>query len=245
MACGIVTGCGKGIGLATTAQLLKKGDTVIGISRSVTPGIKGLRKRFRDQFEFSECDISDLESYQDVLRKAISDHCRIDYAIGNAGVRSRVSVKDAEIQRYRDVIEINTVSQVLMAKVMIEAAIQRSHHLNLLYVTSIVGPRGFEDLTTYACSKSALEGFVRSAAVEHAKQGIRINCIAPGFVRSSYHQDFARKRKDLHQWTLERTPMGRWGTCHEIAHLACFLVSKANSYMTGTTVYCDGGWSAA
>ena len=169
----------------------------------------------------------------------------MDYAVGNAGMRSRISMNTASIERYRQVLDINTLSQIQMAKFLIGHSLERSLPLNLLFLTSVVGPRGFSDLSTYACSKSALEGFVRSAAVEYARRKIVINCLAPGFVKSSYHKEFTKSQPELHQWTLGRTPMGRWGTCHEIAHLIAFLVSKQNSYMTGSTVYCDGGWTSA
>ena len=245
MASGIVTGCGKGIGLATAARLLRGGDSVIGISRSITPGISGLLRRFKSTFRFFECDISDGEKFNNCLAEALSILPSVDYAVGNAGMRSRISINAASTERYRQVLDLNTLSQIQMAKFLIDHSLEHALPLNLLFLTSIVGPRGFSDLSTYACSKSALEGFVRSAAVEYARRKIVINCLAPGFVKSSYHKEFTKSQPELHRWTLERTPMGRWGTCHEIAHLIAFLVSKQNSYMTGTTVYCDGGWTSA
>jgi NAD(P)-dependent dehydrogenase (short-subunit alcohol dehydrogenase family) len=156
-----------------------------------------------------------------------------------------VALEEAPLERYREVLDVNTLSQIHMAKVLIAHAIRLEQHINLLFLTSIVGPRGFSDLSTYACSKSALEGFVRSTAVEFARKKVQINCLAPGFVKSSYHSDFVRRQPELHRWTLERTPMGRWGTCHEVARVIAFLTSRSNSYMTGTVIYCDGGWVSA
>jgi len=245
MASGIITGCGKGIGLATAARLLRGGDSVVGISRSRTPGILGLIRRFGEKFHFLECDICDDQIFLNCLGEAINTLPKVDYAVGNAGMRSRISISAATMDRYRQVLDMNTLSQTQMAKFLIDHSLERSLPLNLLFITSIVGPRGFSDLSTYACSKSALEGFVRSAAVEYARRKIIINCLAPGFVKSSYHKEFTKSQPELHQWTLERTPMGRWGTCHKVANLIAFLVSKQNSYMTGTTVYCDGGWTSA
>ena len=100
------------------------------------------------------------------------------------------------------------------------------------------------ELSTSAVSKSALEGFVKSAAVELAKENVQINCLSPGFVDSSYSSDFKLNKKELYKWTLEQTPMGRWGSCEEIAKFISFLISKENSYMTGSILYCDGGWTA-
>lgn len=218
---------------------------MFGISRSQTPGISGLRRRFRNKFFFLECDISDNNKFLGCLSEAVNTLPRVDFAVGNAGMRSRISINDASIERYQHVLDLNTLAQIQMAKLLIEHSLEHSLPLHLLFLTSIVGPRGFSNLSTYACSKSALEGFVRSAAVEYAQKKILINCLAPGFVKSSYHKDFIKSQPQLHEWTLARTPMGRWGTCQEIAHLAAFLISRQNSYMTGTTVYCDGGWTSA
>ena len=85
---------------------------------------------------------------------------------------------------------------------------------------------------------------MKSAAVEYGDRNIQVNCIAPGFIKSSYAEKFKETKKDLYKWTIEQTPMKRWGTCEEIAELAYFAVSEKNSYMTGTVLYCDGGWTA-
>ena len=85
---------------------------------------------------------------------------------------------------------------------------------------------------------------MKSAAVELAKSQIQLNCLAPGFVESSYAEEFKLKKKELYEWTISQTPMGRWGTCEEIADLAIFLISEKNSFMTGSVIYSDGGWTA-
>ena len=74
-------------------------------------------------------------------------------------------------------------------------------------------------------------------------QKIQINCLAPGFVESSYADNFKLNKKDLFEWTLSQIPMGRWGN-DEIAEIALFLVFEKNSYMTGSVIYSDGGWTA-
>ena len=90
----------------------------------------------------------------------------------------------------------------------------------------------------------ALEGFMKSIAVEYAKDNIQLNCLAPGFVESSYANNFKKNKKHLYDWTISQIPMGRWGKCDEMAELALFLVSNKNSYMTGSVIYSDGGWTA-
>jgi NAD(P)-dependent dehydrogenase (short-subunit alcohol dehydrogenase family) len=245
MRTGIITGCGRGIGLASAALQLQEGGRVFGISRSKTKAVVGLLRKYPETFVFKECDIGQRDNLRATLREAFFAFDRIDYAVCNAGVRSRLPLDQASIEDYLEIYKVNTLSQIDIGKQLIESACSRRARLNLLFLTSIVGPSGFSDLSVYASSKSALEGFVRSIAVEYARRGIIANCLAPGFVRSSYFNDFKRRRSELYDWTLSRTPMGRWGSCHEIASIIQFLVSEKNTYMTGSVVFSDGGWSSS
>ena len=89
----------------------------------------------------------------------------------------------------------------------------------------------------------ALEGFIKSAAVEYAKKNVRMNLIAPGFIKSSYYNKFLKNQSNLNKWILNRTPMGRWGKPDEVSNVIEFLISEKSSYITGSTIYVDGGWN--
>ena len=153
-------------------------------------------------------------------------------------------IKKSNLNLYRSIIETNAISNINIAKQVIESNLKENSKCSILFISSIVGARGFDELSTYAVSKSALEGFMRSAAVEYGCKGIQINCLAPGFIESSYAESFKKNNKELYEWTISQTPMQRWGKCEEIADLALFLISTKNSYMTGTVIYSDGGWTA-
>ena len=243
---GLITGCGKGIGLAIAKKILKNEDNtlLIGISRNSNKEIEKLQKKYYPRFVFNEANISDYKSINSILTRFNHEYLALDFAICNAGTRSRCSVLESELDLYKSILEVNTIANINIAKLLIQNNIEKKKKLNLLFISSIVGSRGFNELTTYAVSKSALEGFMKSAAIEYAKKNIQINCVAPGFVESSYASNFKHSKPELYEWTIEQTPMGRWGTCDEIADVAIFAVSKINSYMTGTVIYCDGGWTA-
>ena len=89
----------------------------------------------------------------------------------------------------------------------------------------------------------ALEGFIKSAAVEYAKKNVRMNLIAPGFIKSSYYNNFVKNQNNLNKWIINRTPMGRWGKPDEVSNVIEFLISEKSSYITGSTIYVDGGWN--
>lgn len=243
---GIVTGCGRGIGYSITKKSLEKKENIliIGISRTETPQVKELRKNYPDNFLFKEIDMTDIKKINNFFKNLFEEKKNIEYVVCNAGIRSRLSMIKCSLDLYRSVLETNTISNINIAKQVIKNSLQRQSNCNILFISSIVGSRGFDELTTYAVSKSALEGFMRSVSVEYAKKGIQINCLAPGFIESSYFEDFKKNRKDLYDWTLSQTPMGRWGKCDEIADLALFLISEKNSYMTGSVIYSDGGWTS-
>ena len=242
---GLVTGCGKGIGLAITKKLLReKNQLVLGISKSKNIDLELLIKKHEENFIFYEVDISDTNFMRKIIRDFQNQYGLISFAICNAGVRSRMPLLESDLDLYRKILEINTISNINIAKELINVSIYSKKKCNILFISSIVGYRGFKELSTYAVSKSALEGFMKSAAIEFAKDNIQLNCLAPGFVESSYASDFKKNKKELYKWTIEQTPMGRWGKCDEIAELALFLVSEKNSYMTGSIIYSDGGWNA-
>ncbi len=243
---GIVTGCGKGIGLAIVKNLLSKNEDnyIIGISKSINLELKDLEKFYGERFLFIKSKIDDTEKINKIIDGINQKYGLINFVICNAGIRSRLSISESSLDIYRNVLEINTISNINIAKKFISISLENRVASNILFVSSIVGSRGFDQLSTYAVSKSALEGFMRSAAVEYAKYKIQLNCLAPGFIESSYSESFKQNKKDLYDWTIQQTPMGRWGKCEEIADVASFMISEQNSYMTGTTIYSDGGWTA-
>lgn len=243
---GLITGCGKGIGFAIAKKLLFENKKIIllGISRTSNPEIEKLQLENKKRFIFYEADIVQTEKINKIIGNEQKKIGPISFAICNAGMRSRLPLKASSLNLYRSIIETNTIANINISKMLIENSLQENCKCNILLISSIVGSRGFDELSTYAVSKSALEGFMRSAAIEYAKQNIQINCLAPGFIESSYVEKFKKEKKELYEWTLQQTPMGRWGNCDEIADLVLFLVSEKNSYMTGSVIYSDGGWTA-
>ena len=247
MTIGIITGSGKGIGFATTLLLLESDPylTLLCLSRTFNDDINGLILKYPDRLIFHEVDISNHSLVNSLISAFIQSYGYPSFCICNAGIRSRSSITGSSLDLYKYVFEVNTLSQINITKTLLELkSSYQSHDIHILFISSIVGSNGFADLTTYAVSKSALEGFCKSAAVELASFGIRINCLAPGFVSSSYEPAFRSNLPHLYSWTLNKTPLARWGTCAEVAFLIQSLVSQQNSYMTGSVIYCDGGWSA-
>ncbi|NIQ15724.1 MAG: SDR family oxidoreductase, partial [Candidatus Dadabacteria bacterium] len=113
----------------------------------------------------------------------------------------------------------------------------------IINMSSVAGTHGLPELSAYVASKAAIIGLTKSLALEYAGHNIQINAIAPGFCKTSYFEDF-RQKQELYEFTLDRTPMGRWGESNEVADVCLFLASGLSSYVTGEVINVDGGWSA-
>ena len=129
-----------------------------------------------------------------------------------------------------------------MTKEFVKIAVKNKKVISIVNLSSIVGSRGFSQLSAYASSKGALDAFTRCVAVEYPKN-VRINNVSPGFTKTSYYEKF-KKNKKLYNWTLNNTPMNRWANSKEVSNLIIFLISDESKYITGQNIYIDGGWTA-
>ena len=114
---------------------------------------------------------------------------------------------------------------------------------SVVNITSIAAERALPKLAAYAASKAALGELTRSMAVEWAAAGVRVNAVAPAYIETEMTAAIARRPK-LYQNIVDRTPMGRWGRSDEVAWAVVFLASAAASYITGHTLFVDGGWTS-
>ena len=116
---------------------------------------------------------------------------------------------------------------------------------SIVNISSIVGQLGFNELSGYASSKGALTALTKSYAAEMSEIGIRANTISPGFIKTSYYENFKKNKKKLYKWTLSRIPQKRWADPKEVAELVSFVLSDKSRYLNGENISIDGGWSNA
>jgi|688.fasta_scaffold165433_2 3-oxoacyl-[acyl-carrier protein] reductase len=240
---GIITGCSKGIGLSIATFLLKKNYKVFGIGRKTNKEIKSLKKKY-ENFSFFEQDISKILETEKLIKKILRSDHKLSFLVNNAALRSRLSVDKIRSEDANKLYMNNYLSHFNITKNFIintNAKLKRS----IVMLGSIVGSRGFSNLANYSFTKGAIESLTKSIAYEYAKKNVRCNCVSPGFIKTSYFNNFRLKKKKLYDWTLSRIPMGRWGNSNEVAPLVELLISEKGSYITGTTIFVDGGWTAS
>ena len=235
----IVTGVGKGLGFDILKKVISYEGFVYGITRSQSD-FKKLKKIKNCKIFIG--DVKDTKTIKKILSESLKDKKIISGLVNNAGIRQRLNFKDIDKKKLIEVFDNNFFSVFENMRLFSEYLIKNKYAGSIVNIGSIVGNKGFSQLTGYASSKSALIGLTNSFAVEMANKNIRANLLNPGFIKTSYFDKFKRKKK-LYDWTLSRIPQKRWGSPDEISYLTCFLLSSLSSYITGTSINVDGGWT--
>ncbi len=237
----LVTGVGKGLGYDMLNTIVSYNGFVYGITRSKSD-IKKFKKIKNCKVFFG--DVTNTKIFEKIIKQSENDERTISGLVNNAGERQRLNFNNISKNKLKKLFEINFFSVFENMKIFSNYLKKKKISGSIVNIGSIVGNNGFSELTGYASSKTALIGLTKSYAVEMAKDNIRANLINPGFIKTSYFNKF-KKRKKLYDWTISRIPQKRWGNPNEISQLTCFLLSDLSSYITGTSINIDGGWTGS
>ncbi len=240
----IVTGSGKGIGKAISEKFFENDARLALITRS-QEDVDSLNNLFgiNNKKILLVCgDVSDETTVNNFVTNVYKQYGRIDILINNAGMRFRKKFEDSTAEEFRNVFDINVMSMFMLCKAVLPAMVKQRQG-KIINMSSVAGTNGLPELSAYVTSKAAVIGLTKSLAIEYAVNNIQINALAPGFCKTSYFDDF-QKKSGLYDFTIERTPMQRWGESEEVANVCLFLASSLSSYITGDVINVDGGWSA-
>jgi NAD(P)-dependent dehydrogenase (short-subunit alcohol dehydrogenase family) len=239
-----LTGAGKGIGRACADFFVAQGARVVALTRSADD-VAALHRDFANRpLVALQGDVTLRRDFDSLLALGIQHFGRVDGLVNNAGIRQRKDFMSLTTDDFNRVLSNNLISCFEGMQVFVPHMKEHGGGA-VVNVASVVGLRGFAQLAGYAAAKAGLIGLSRAVAVELAPLHIRVNVVAPGFVTTSYADAFQSNLPDLHQWTLARTPLNRWGTPEEIAACIAFLLSDFSTYVTGALYPVDGGWTAA
>lgn len=239
----LITGAGKGFGRNMSDGFWAAGCRLVLVTRSEEDAID-LRKKFTDQKRvvIIEGDVSDAEIVHKIFEKTLQTFGHLDILINNAGMRFRKAFLEIEHSEFRKVLDNNLMSIVMLCKVFIPLMIKKKCG-KIINISSIAGTRGLPNLSAYVSSKAAVNGLTKSLALEFAHDGLNINAIAAGFCKTSYFENF-QKNNELYEFTLQRTPLGKWGEPKDVTNACLYLASEASSFVTGEILHVDGGWGA-
>lgn len=240
----IITGSGKGIGKAISENFFENGAKLALITRS-QEDIDSLNEIFgkNNKNTLIVCgDVSDEMTVNGFVEAVYQQYGCIDVLINNAGMRFRKKFEEISVEEFRNVHDVNVVSMFMLCKAVLPIMVEQGQG-KIINMSSVAGTNGLPELSAYVSSKAAIIGLTKSLALEYAEKNIQVNALAPGFCKTSYFDSF-QKKSELYKFTIDRTPMRRWGEGEEVANVCLFLASSLSSYITGDVINVDGGWSA-
>lgn len=235
----LLTGAGKGIGKACFYDLIKEGAFVLALVKS-KKDYQFLKNTPNSKIFLG--DVRNKNLINKIFKYASTKKKYITGLVNNAGIRQRKNFINLNSKEIKEVFEVNFFSIFFIMQNFSKHVLKYKLKGSIVNVGSIVGQAGFSELTGYASTKMALTGLTKSFAIEMAKRKIRANIISPGFTKTSYYNEF-KKKKSLYKWTLSKIPMNRWAESFEISNLIIFLLSNKSEFITGENINIDGGWS--
>ena len=241
----IVTGGASGIGAATVEALCTEGAQVVitdvndELGRALAKRLTGDGKSVR----YQRLDVTNEAQWERAVADTVRELGRVDILVNNAGIGTFADVEQETREGWEKVIAVNQTSVWLGMKHVIPA-MRAAGGGSIVNVSSIFGAvGGFGASVAYHAAKGAVRLITKNAAIRYAKEGIRINSMHPGFVDTPLIAVI--KGTPTEQLILQNTPLGRLARPEEIGDVIAFLCGPKASYMTGSEVYVDGGWTAA
>lgn len=235
----VVTGGASGIGLAIARKCTSNGLQTILVGRDKAR-LKEACSGLGNHSDFFVCDLSNLNEIPGLVQEIIDKYGRIDILVNNAGIHLKKAMTKVTDEEFQKVILINQTSAFSLTRSVARFMIEQGSGC-VLNISSMASIYGIPNVVAYTASKSAIEGMTRAMAVELSPVGIRINCIAPGFIRTNMSSLALDNDTDRKNKVLSRTPMRRPGKPEEVANAAYFLVSDEASFITGVVLPVDGG----
>ena len=229
----IITGGNKGNGYEISKGLIAAGAKVLRLDKEFTNVLDS------DDYEL---DLADEESIKVFLSKLSAEHQDIYGLINNAGISYESSNPYKDFKIFEEVLSINLRSAWILSS-QICPLMSKNKKGSIINITSLGAELGFPNNPSYQASKGGLRQLTKAMATDWGKAGIRINNICPGYIKTSMTEKSYNNPK-LNKERKDRTILNRWGKSSDLVGAAIFLISDASSYITGSDIYVDGGWSA-
>lgn len=233
----VVTGAASGIGQAIAEKYLSEGASVVFADLADTLELSS------DKAIYVKCDVAKSEEVDALVAAAVAKFGKIDVMVNNAGIGGLGGVLDATDEAWHKTIEINLSGVFYGSRAAAKAMKAQSIKGSIINMSSILGTVGLAGAICYCAAKGGVVQITHAAALDLAPHGIRINAIAPGFIKTGMTKDVLGNEA-FNEMVKAGTPLGYVGEPNDIANAALYLGSDESSYVTGDVIYVDGGWTA-
>jgi NAD(P)-dependent dehydrogenase (short-subunit alcohol dehydrogenase family) len=236
----IVTGGASGIGFAITEKFIQNNIRTIVIGRDIQK-LNTAREKLGSLCEIISYDLNVLPGIPQLVTDIVKQFGSIDILVNNAGINLKKNFTEVTDEDFRQIQLTNVNSVFALSREVIKYMIESGNKGAVINISSMASQYGLPKVIAYTASKAAIEGMTKAMATELSPKGIRINCIAPGFIATDMSAKALSNDPDRMQRVLARTPMGYLGKPADIGEIAFFLASDAAKYITGVVIPVDGG----
>lgn len=241
----VITGGSKGLGLAMAHGLASAGCNIMIVNRNVDEGqvaARDLASSYPVKVLSFACDVTDQKQTELMAQYGIDQFDKIDILINSAGINIRGPIEDLSLDDFNKVMNVNVTGTWLCCKALVPQ-MKANQYGRIINLASTLGLVGLGNRTPYASSKGAIVQMTRTLGLELATDGICVNAICPGPFLTEMNQSIA-DTEDGKKFVVGATALARWAELKEIQGAAILLASDAASYMIGSLVVVDGGWTA-
>jgi len=240
----LITGGTSGLGKMMALALAKAGAFVwIASSRDSANETLQEIKQQGSNGSFVQVDVTSSSALKKIVSQVLQESKRIDILVNAAGINLRTSAEALTLNEWQKTIDINLTAPFYLSQLVAES-MKKNNWGRIINIASLQSLRAFDNSIPYGASKGGVMQLTRALAQAYSKDGILVNAIAPGFFRTNLTESLFQDPDKL-KTLADKTMMGRNGEEKDIFGISVFLCSDANSYVTGQTIFLDGGFSAA
>jgi Dehydrogenases with different specificities (related to short-chain alcohol dehydrogenases) len=235
----IVTGGGSGIGLAISTAFTKNGIKTIILGRDKKK-LDNAKEQLGKNCEAVSFDLTKIAQLPTLVNGIIKEYGRIDILVNNAGINLKKELTEVTDEEFQKILLTNVTAVFSLSREVAKCMLEKKKGC-IINISSMASQYGIPKVVGYTASKSAVEGMTRAMAVDLSPFGIRVNCIAPGFIATEMSAKALNNDKERMNKVISRTPMGKLGTPEDIGEVALFISSDKAKYITGIVLPVDGG----